>query len=250
MASELAKKQSTELAVPDYIRQELGDEFDDALRENIEGESRALPQIKVLHGAELFKMPDGSKVDSFRGVVLFKHHTRAYYDKADPDKTRKPPICFSNDGRQGSLVRDEKGRYGDCKTCILSQFTKKDDGTTGGALCAEKVRHLVMVEGSAIPYVLVGSTKSLAPVRDYMVILTAKSVPYFCVITEFKLTPGRKGEQQWSELALANAGYLPQDQIKMIKEARGKVEERVRTTKISLQEVEEAHEPEAVPNNF
>ncbi len=253
MGTEIAKQDDNGVSVPDYLRETLGDEYESSVQENVEGERGALPVIKVLHGAELYKMPDGSKVDKFEAVIAYKHPARGYY-KDKEDKSKKPPTCFSNDGKTGSLPRDEKtGEYGDCKSCALSQLIKTEDGKYKASPCAEKRRHLLIVGDSLVPYVLMGSVKSLNAIRDYMVLLTSKAVPYFAVKTEFKLSPGRRGQQEWSEFVLTNKGFLSKEELVRVKGIRSKIEERVHATKVSLADEDERSEPAenvAPPDDF
>lgn len=246
MAGEMAKKQTEELAAPDYIREVLGDEYDSSLKENIDGERNAAPVIKILHGADLFRLPDMHTTDKFSGVILFKIHNRMWYENKDDD-SKRPPDCSSRDAITGSLPRDNKtGRFGDCRSCSLSQLIRLDDKTVKASPCGEKVRLLVLMDGSSIPYVLSAPTKSLREVSDYMSILVARGLPYFSVRTQFSLVHNSKGQMEWNELKMANTGVLTKEDLLGVLKLRKEFDERVKSNTI----VEVDNEPEVIPANF
>ena len=80
-----------------------------------------------------------------------------------------------------------------------------------------------------------------------MVILTAKRAPYFCVKTEFKLSPERNGQMKWSKLVVSNVGYLTKEQLVDVMKVRNQVDERVKRAPVEQPEPE-AEEP--IPANF
>lgn len=213
-------------AAPDWLAEELGAEYQAAIRENLEGETRAVPIIRILHGNELFKMPDGSAVPEVTSVILFKHHVRTYWvDKENKEK--RPPDCASIDAKVGTLPR-QGAEFGECKTCIHAILKKKEGGGVSAAECTEKVRMLIYMEGAVLPYVLLGNTRSIGAIRDYMMVLASKGIPYFCINTTFKLAHAARGDQQWSELTLTNAGPIERSMLANIKKMRAQVEERAR----------------------
>lgn len=213
--------------VPDYIREELGDEYTSALRENIEGTRRAIPSIKIKGG--VFTLPNAQKVEKFEGIIVYRGRVKAYYDKTLGDKSTAP-VCFSLDAKLGSLPRKDD-RYGECSTCSLSRMIKGEDGSYSAALCAEKDRMLVIVGESIMPWTLSAPPTSLREVDDYMCVLTACGIPYFAVKTEFKLLAQKKGALEWDKLILSRSdnSVLSKEEFKRINIMRGKLAERMRS---------------------
>lgn len=235
MSDSIARRDSTAPAVadaaPDWLAEELGAAYNEAVKENLEGEGRALPVIKIMHGNELYKMPDGNTAQTFTGVILWKHHVRSYWKgkKRSSEGERKPPTCASIDAKNGSLTHNEQGEFGECKTCIHSVLNRMEDGSTRASDCAEKVRMLVLIgDDSILPYVLIASTKSMSAIRDYMITLAARRIPYFTIRTQFRLRHNQRGEQQWSEVELINEGPILREQFSKIQHLRSTIEERAK----------------------
>ena len=179
---ETGEMESTNLQVE--IPAELAGVFN--IADNMEGVVPRLPQIKVLHTAQLFEMPDESKAETFEGVILDQHPANAWWE-TDISETGggAVPDCFSMDGITPDLTQ-EKVQSQKCADCKQNQFGSERKGT-GGKDCKNMKRLHILMEGSLLPRRVTVAPTSIRSFDGYMTGLVDRGLPYACVVTVFSL---------------------------------------------------------------
>lgn len=173
-----------------------------SLEENLEGIEARLPQIKILHnGAQMFLMPDGSKVESFKGRILDKNRANAWWEiPYDESGGNDIPDCFSNDGiRPSNTSLNQKSEL--CVHCPLGGKgafgTEIRNGKKGrGKACKNMYRvHIMVLDGrSIIPSRLTLSPGNLSVMDDYIVKVSGSGYLYQVIETKFSLVEGKNAD--------------------------------------------------------
>jgi len=181
-------KNNKDLSVIETLPDELRDEFD--LKANMEGVQPRLPMIGIAHQAQLYIMPDESKIPEFEGIILDTNRINAWWEKSfDETGGGTPPDCFSMNGidcdqnsnmPQSQLCRDcEKNKFGSA--------VEKDGSKGKGKACKNMKRVHIVLEGEMLPHRMTLPPSSLKAIDDYISRLTSKGLPYQLVNTTFKL---------------------------------------------------------------
>jgi hypothetical protein len=167
---------------------EIPTEFADIfnLQDNMEGVIPRLPQIDVIHKAQMFGMPDETKVETFEGIILDQHPANAYWIKAVEDSDMSSiPDCFSNDGKTPAENRESK-QAEHCDGCPNNEYGSDVKGK--GKACKNMKRLMILMENSLLPRRLSLSPASLgkdkAMIDDYLTSLTDRGLPYRAVVTK------------------------------------------------------------------
>jgi len=186
-----------------------GSEFFD-MQDQMEGVEAQLPQIKIIHLAQLFSFPDGTKEETFKGIILDMNRTNAYWKDSYEESGGSPPVCFSLNGVTPEPGSEEIQCEGNtCYNCPQNQYGSKlgKDGKSKGKACKNMKRVHILIEGSAIPYRLTVPPSNLKAVDLYVSLLTSQGIPYQLIITEFSLrSTQNKDGVEYSELFLKNLG--------------------------------------------
>lgn len=179
---------------------------------NLEGVIPRLPQVKILHPAALFEMPDETKPESFRGVILDQHSANAWWkDKIKPGEPAKTPDCFSRDGVRPDGESEEK-QSEMCDVCALNQFGSDRDGGKGKDCKNMKRLHIVQ-KGAMLPRRVTVPPTSITSFELYMTALLDMGLPYACVMTEFSLGLISGGGNDYSEMHFLKVNVLERDEI-------------------------------------
>ena len=185
----------------------------DTIRDTIEANVGAggltqfnLDRIKAPSGgAEFFSIPSikGPKpADSFEGIVVYWKDARAYWSKPLSQGGNSPPDCTSDDGITG--VGDPGG---DCRLCPFAQFGSKLDekGNAAAGQACRAIRPLfVLRPGAILPIVVPAPPTSQRAVQQYFLRLVNEGLPYWRVLTKFKL------EKASSRGGIAYARIIPE----------------------------------------
>ena len=181
-------KNNKDLSVIETLPDELRDEFN--LKDNMEGVQPRLPMIGIAHQAQLYIMPDESKIPEFEGIILDTNRINAWWDKSfDETGGGTPPDCFSMDGidcDQNSNMPQTKL----CRDCEKNKFgsaVEKDGSKGKGKACKNMKRVHIVLEGEMLPHRMTLPPSSLKAIDDYISRLTSKGLPYQLVHTTFKL---------------------------------------------------------------
>lgn len=198
---ESMKKEETAVAVQNdqdfQIPSELTGVFD--LKEQLEGVQPRLPQIGIVHAAQMFKMPDDSLIGQFDGIILDHNCANAWWETSfEISGGGVPPDCLSLDG----ITPDPSSAKRQCDTCTmcpLNQF-----GSDGrGKACKNMKRVHVLINGSLLPYRLTLPPSSLRAFDDYVTIMTGRKIPLQLMTTIFALTNSKNQDGiDYSELRL------------------------------------------------
>jgi hypothetical protein len=191
---------------------EYADLFD--IKENMQGVDVRLPQIGIIHQAQLFLMPDEEKAEKFEGIILDVTAVNAWWAVSfDESGGGTPPQCFSNGAVQPSgIAEDPQAQW--CSKCDQNTF-----GSSGrGKACKNMKRIHIKMDDALLPYRLTLPPSNLKAINEYVTTLSAKAIPYQAVITEFSLKPTKNKEGiTYSLLACKQKQVLPREEVVKIK---------------------------------
>jgi len=193
------KKETTDVAVPEKTGVPVGADLFD-VKDQMEGVEAQLPQIKIVHQAQMFVFPDGTKEETFRGVILDMNRTNAYWAESfDESGGGSPPTCSSLNGVTPELGTEEvQSSTGSCLDCPRNKY---GTGKKGGKACKNMKRIHILVDGSLMPFRLTVPPSNLKAVDLYVSLLTSQAIPFQLVETEFSLRVAQnKDGIEYSEL--------------------------------------------------
>jgi len=177
--------------------------------DQMEGVEAQLPQIKIIHQAQMFMFPDGTKEETFKGVILDMNRTNAYWAESyDDSGGGSPPTCSSLDGVTPEAGSEQLQSTGN--GCLGCPQNKYGTGKKGGKACKNMKRVHILIDGSLMPFRLTVPPSNLKAVDLYVSLLTSQGVPYQLVETEFSLRLAQnKDGIEYSELYMRNLGQAP-----------------------------------------
>ncbi|MCK4825152.1 hypothetical protein KA005_55905 [bacterium] len=160
---------------------ELKAKFD--LKSNMEGVAPRLPQVNIVHQAQLFTFPDETQLKEFEGIILDTNRINAWWDQSyDETGGGTPPDCFSMNGIEPDL-NCNMPQAKRCAECEKNKF-----GSDGrGKACKNMKRVHIMLEDEMLPHRLTLPPSNLKAIDMYISLLTSKGMPYQLVVTNFKL---------------------------------------------------------------
>lgn len=208
----VAKQESTAVD-----KAELAGMFD--LKENMAGVEARLPQIKIIHQAQMFEFPDGEKHATFRGTILDISRVNAWWEQSfDETGGGVPPDCFSMDGVTPDPFSGKRQNK-ECRSCGQNAFGS--DGGRGKA-CKNMKRVHILLEGEMLPHRLTIPPSNLKAIDLYVSLLTSKGIPYQLVTTEFALNKAKnKDGITYAEIQMKNVGVTDSlEEARRVKELR------------------------------
>lgn len=118
--------------------------------------------IQVTQSKE-FKLPDGSKVDEFKGIIVDFVSFNAFYEGAYNADNVVPPNCFAigtvkNDDLVPSDAAPDRqdDDCGSCKGCWANAFKSADNGK--GKACKQSIRVAVLLDDGELHRLNISST--------------------------------------------------------------------------------------------
>jgi len=186
----------------------LSGKFD--LEANLEGVAPRLPQIKIMHQAQMFGFPNGDKEVEFVGVILDTNRVNAWWEIPYEDSGGGDiPDCFSHNGIDPTTGCGNK-QAASCLGCAHNEF-----GTKGrGKACKNMKRVHIIMPGQSFPYRLTLPPTNLEAIDEYIRDLTSAGKPYQLVITKFGLKEKTNKEGvAFSYLTPEIAGYIENPEI-------------------------------------
>ena len=228
------KVESTEIVEKETMDVALTGMFD--LKENMEGVEARLPQIGIIHQAQLFEMPDGEKTPTIRGIILDINRVNAFWEESfDTSGGGTPPDCYSMDGIKPDPF-SEKMQDPSCHACAMNKF-----GSDGrGKACKNMKRLHMMIAGDMLPYRITIPPSNLKAVDLYVSLLTSKGIPYQLIETELSLKKvTNKDGIAYSELEFSKVRAITDmDEAQGIKKLRTEFLGVMRGQTILAEEVE------------
>jgi len=214
---------------------------------NLTGVIPRLQQIGILHSAQMFKMPDESKVEAFQAVIMDQHAANAWWEKpATEESGTKVPDCFSMDGivpsEDSELMQNKT-----CKGCKQNEYGSDPKGN--GKACKNMKRLHVIMEGSLLPRRFTVPPSSLRSFDTYMTSLFDKGLPYACVVTEFLLKEKKAGTNVYSEVVFSRNRVLVKDELYKVAEFIKKFQDAAANQEIRADEYQDAEKVEQTNNN-
>ena len=152
-----------------------------------------ISNIEIKHSAQVFEMPDGKKLDSFHGFVIFDVTANAYWGKKEDN--RKFPLCMAPDGKNVDKVASEgiQSQTGLCADCARNQFIVMPDGRKGKE-CRNSYRLYLMVPPNQVPKRLTIPATSMRNWTDFKAVVIDQY--RFMPLVNVKFTLAKKGEGQ------------------------------------------------------
>jgi len=161
------------------IRKELGIELETDQIDIV------FPEIKIIHQGQIFEMPEGTKEESFSGIILDLYKINAWWQEPfDVTGGGTPPDCFSMDGRSADS-NSPILQNAECASCPLNQFGTDEGGR--GKACKNMLRLHIIFQDELIPTRLTVPPSNLKPVNQYITTLAKKAYAYIMAETEFSL---------------------------------------------------------------
>ena len=173
--------------------------------------------IQVTQGKE-FVFPDGTRVDSFKAIIVDFVSFNAYYEGVyNPDNV-VPPNCFAigtlaNDQLVASDTSPEKQNdegHDACKTCWANAFKSADNGK--GKACKQSIKLALLCEDGELHRMGISST-GLRPFGTYTRdVANVLGCPPYGVMTTFSFDP----ESDWASVRCSDPLTLNDEQLTMV----------------------------------
>lgn len=192
------------------------------LQDNLDQIDIRLPQIKIIHQAQMFEMPSGDKVQSFSGIILDFNRINSFWKESfDRSGGGTPPNCFSLDGvRPSPYAAELQADY--CQEC--KQNTFGSDGARGKNCKNLKRVHILTEPNQLLPYRMTLPPSNLKAFDSYISALVGRGYPWRMVQTLFGLKPvSNKDGIKYAELSLAAGGVMPAEQVALSKKIADKL---------------------------
>lgn len=180
------------------MEDDVWEEFDDV--DDMEGVKPRLPQIGIAHQAQMFKMPDDTKVEKITGILVDNNPLRAYWKTSfDESGGGDRPDCVANNAIHPNLDCVDK-QSTSCLVCPKGRFSSNGDKPE----CQLKRRLHVLIPGSALPHRITLSPKNLEPFSMFMTEeVRGKRLKALGILIEFSLHPEKnKDGIEYSEIVM------------------------------------------------
>ena len=223
-ASEIAKE---ERGLVTKTHEQEVDELFGGKKEGMDKVSE-LPEIKILHAAGLFQLPDNTTTPKLEGILLHDHHHNAWWEKTlNDNEPPSAPDCFSIELVKGESMRPhpscrlpqvkfdegtltidknnpalsyfEGACDGTCAECDLNKWGSKGDGKA----CSNKIALFCLIPGYFVPLRLEVSASSLKNCEKYTDSFKIKRKRYQAFGTIFTLKTKTKGSNTFSIMSFS-----------------------------------------------
>jgi hypothetical protein len=211
----MQKKEQGALVVLEPVSFDLAPvtkKLSDLRKDNLENMDLTLSNIKIIHQATRFEMPDGEQVKAFTGVIIDFNKCNAYWEQTfDQSGGNTPPDCFSMDAvkpsPEASTLQSDF-----CATCPHNRF-----GSDGGRgkKCKNMMRiHVFTEEGQLLPDRLVLPPSNMKAFSAYTSGLLRRGYSWRQVQTSFMLREARnKDGIKYAEVVMAPVGQIDLRQV-------------------------------------
>lgn len=158
-----------------------------------------LPRVKVPDGnTKAFTVGDDVH-KKIKGIMIVRQERRNYWEKSISEGGgNQAPDCFSRDGEHGQGthgVDSAENPSGLCGSCPLSQWAENGEQRVPPP-CKPQVAVLILVEGSAFPWLLTVPRTSVKALNDYVkrTLLAGKMKSPVEVVTEISLVQEKNAQ--------------------------------------------------------
>lgn len=191
------------------------------VNDNIKGVTGRIPQVKIAHQAQMFILPDDTKVEKFTGIIL--HHSPAnawWATEFEQSGGGDLPDCFSMDAVHPQTSGE--GKMTMAKTC--AECPNNKFGSDGrGKSCKNMWRLHILKPGELLPKRLTLPPSNLNQIQDYLIALRDKNLPHELAVTEFGLIKTKsKDGIEFSKITFKLTGVINKKddalELKKIKE--------------------------------
>jgi hypothetical protein len=192
------------------------------VQDNLSQVTIRLPQIKIIHQAQMFEMPDGSKVQGFEGIMIDFNMVNSFWRESfDDTGGGTPPDCFSLDG-VFPCPESQEVQSPNCATCPQNKFGSevRKSGLGRGKACKNIKRvHIFTDSHQILPYRLTLPPSNLRAFDGYISNQAAQGNPWRMIWTRFELRPTKnKDGITYAELVLTPVKFIPREQVMISKE--------------------------------
>ncbi len=216
----MAKKENALATVDEskYPALTSGSRTVEIMRENLGGEvsPEDLTMIKwPAGGSTIWTIPtaDGQETTPLlEGVIVHMRPRRGFWDVGSDGF----PDCRSNDARTG-----EGTPGGDCTKCPKSKFGTKieKDGSIGkGQACNLRKLVFLVRPGDMLPVCVSMPSKSLGPMKSWLMTVSNKGMPYYSFVTRLELSEAGQGQEKYAVIKPSVGPMLSEEAAKKIME--------------------------------
>lgn len=158
-----------------------------------------LPRVKVPDGnTKAFTVGDDVH-KTIEGILIVRQNRRNFWEKSMSEGGgNQAPDCYSRDGKRGLGTHREgsaENPSGLCENCPLSQWAENGEQRVPPP-CKPQVAALILVEGSAFPWLLTVPRTSVKALNDYVkrTLMAGKTKSPVEVITRISLVQEKNSE--------------------------------------------------------
>ncbi len=206
----MGKNDKNETSIPAIQTMALPAEFEprySALMKALESMiAPRLPQISILHQAEMFEMPDETKVDEFVGIILDSNSVNAYWiESFDDTGGGVPPDCWSMNAIDPGPEVESPGSDL-CARCDKNKF--KSDGGRGKACKNIKRVHIILPD-QFLPFRLPLPPTSLSVFETFSYMMVSGGLESFDAVVRFSLVEDKNNDGiAYSKIKLSRIGLV------------------------------------------
>jgi len=206
------KKKNTKLAVKEAAITEMVKFQDYAgegrackifdVKDNAKGIKGRIPQIKIIHPAQIFEDPAGKKLEEITCIILHHSAANAYWKKSfNEGGGGHRPDCSSLDGLTPMATEENGTCAKNCSVCKKNQFGSAEKGI--GKACKNMWRLHIIIPGQLLPKRLTLPPSSLGPLQDFLISLIDYKIPHEAVIIKLTLKEAfNKSKIKYSEIVI------------------------------------------------
>jgi len=156
------------------------------ITDEADGVDVILPTIQIISQAQVFKFPDGSKRDSFEGVILDISRYNIYWKTAFSSGAGVPPTCFSKDGIRPDPLSEEI-QAPKCAKCPQNVYGSDINGGRGKA-CQNRKNLYILLKNELLPHKLAISPANIKDIDMFISSnILSKGISRLQVVVGFSL---------------------------------------------------------------
>ncbi len=177
-------------------QQQLMELYQSELQVSQEGVDLQPIRFKINKDSCTFMDPFGNGHSELRGVIVFKHKVRGYWDRNSDDTI---PECSSWDGRTGIVTDTNEQRA--CANCPMNAWGSGMDeagNPTRGKACKEMRRLFVALEDYHLPVMISLPPTSIKNFDSYISARLTKGIPDIAAETVISLVTEKGGKYSYA----------------------------------------------------